>query len=98
MLDLRKRDDQVQKPNQNDLNQEALKLLEQQVDVGASNTANSINMDGQQRETSCPEIKCDSTSYRGNTMAKGKDVTRTRIGVSEGAGDVTARKLAKRRC
>lgn len=30
MLDLRKRDDQVQKLNQNDLNQEALKLLEQQ--------------------------------------------------------------------
>jgi hypothetical protein len=34
MLDLRKRDDQVQKLNQNDLNQEALKLLEQaRVDV-----------------------------------------------------------------
>lgn len=31
---------------------------------GVSNTANSINMDGQQRETSCPEIKCGSTSYR----------------------------------
>jgi PAS domain-containing protein len=28
-------------------------------------------------------------------MAKGKDVTRTRIGVSEGAGDVTSRKQAE---
>ena len=32
---------------------------------------------------------------KGNTMAKGKDATRTRIGVSEGAGDVTARKHAE---
>src|SRR6266540_4264670 len=31
----------------------------------------------------------------GNTMANGKDVTRTRIGVSEGAGDVTSRKQAE---
>jgi PAS domain-containing protein len=31
----------------------------------------------------------------GNTMANGKDVTRTRIGVSEGAGDVTARQQAE---
>jgi len=64
MLDLRKRDDQVQKLNQTDLNQEARKLLEQAGGRGASNTANSINMNGQQRETSCPEIKCGSTSYR----------------------------------
>ena len=28
-------------------------------------------------------------------MANGKDVTRTRIGVSEGAGDVTSRKQAE---
>src|SRR5437660_892857 len=31
----------------------------------------------------------------GNTMANGKDVTRTRIGVSEGAGDVSSRKQAE---
>src|SRR5438132_1017989 len=31
----------------------------------------------------------------GNTMANGKDVTRTRIGVSEGAGDVTSRTQAE---
>ena len=31
----------------------------------------------------------------GNTMAKGKHVTRPRVGVSGGAGDVTARKLAE---
>jgi PAS domain S-box-containing protein len=31
----------------------------------------------------------------GNTMANGKDVTRTRIGFSEGAGDVTSRKQAE---
>src|ERR1700750_1176314 len=31
----------------------------------------------------------------GNTMANGKDVTRTRIGVTEGAGDVTSRKQAE---
>src|ERR1700720_374863 len=31
----------------------------------------------------------------GNTMANGRDVTRTRIGVSEGAGDVTSRKQAE---
>src|SRR5258707_331882 len=30
-----------------------------------------------------------------NTMANGKDVTRTRIGVSEGTGDVTSRKQAE---
>src|SRR2546430_2639954 len=31
----------------------------------------------------------------GNTVANGKDVTRTRIGVSEGAGDVSSRKQAE---
>src|SRR6201984_1887278 len=31
----------------------------------------------------------------GNTMANGKDVTRTRIGVSESAGDVISRKSAE---
>jgi hypothetical protein len=31
----------------------------------------------------------------GSTVASGKDVTTTRIGVSEGAGDVTSRKQAE---
>lgn len=44
MLDLRKWDDQVQKLNQNDLNQEALKLLEQAgVDVEPRTPRNKLS-------------------------------------------------------
>ena len=44
-----------------------------------------------------PEDRC-AASYKlpeANTMANGKDVTRTRIGVSEGAGDVSSPKQAE---